>query len=311
MFQKDLLGLKDSTKEFLDDVFANAQQMKELLLSGKKSSLLEGKTVFLLFYEVSTRTSSSFDQAAKTLGAKCINLSLSSSSINKGETLVDTGKNLDFMKADVMVIRHQIAGAPALLAQNVKASVINAGDGLNEHPTQALLDMMTMKEHWGDFKGRKIAIIGDVKHSRVARSNIWGLSKMGAQVYIYGPSTLMPKSDLTAKVAKSMEEAVEGADAVMGLRLQLERQDKGMFPSIAEYHRYYGINKQILKLAKPNVLVMHPGPLNRGAEIDTTTAESDNSVILPQVTNGVAVRMAILKMLTGAEETPSRKIKPL
>lgn len=257
-----------------------------------------------MFYEPSTRTSSSFDQAAKILGANVINLSVQSSSVKKGESLIDTGKTLDSMKADILIMRHSASGAAKLLAQNVNASVINAGDGLNEHPTQALLDMLTMREKWGTFKGKKIAIIGDVKHSRVARSNIWGLSAMGAEVVLCGPATLMPADaeGFPAKIAKTKEEAAFGADAIMGLRLQLERQDKGMFPSIREYHKYYGIDQELLKYAKKDVLVMHPGPINRGAEIATQVADGEFSYINEQVTNGVAVRMAIMAYLTGKLE---------
>jgi aspartate carbamoyltransferase catalytic subunit len=302
MYKKDLLGLKDASAEFITQILDGAEKMKKILLGGQKRiSLLSGKSVFLMFYEPSTRTSSSFDQAAKILGANVINLSVQSSSVKKGESLIDTGKTLDSMKADILVIRHCASGAAKLLAQNVNASVINAGDGQNEHPTQALLDMLTMREKWGSFKGRKIAIIGDIKHSRVARSNLWGLSAMGAEVVICGPATLM-SPELPAKIAKTKEEAAQNADAIMGLRLQLERQDKGMFPSIREYHKYYGIDQELLKLAKKDALVMHPGPINRGAEIETQAADGEFSYINEQVTNGVAVRMALMAYLVGKLE---------
>ncbi|HEY8419608.1 MAG TPA: aspartate carbamoyltransferase catalytic subunit [Clostridia bacterium] len=302
MYKKDLLGLKGASAEFITQILDGAAKMKKLLLSGqKKISLLNGKSVFLMFYEPSTRTSSSFDQAAKILGANVISLAVQSSSVKKGESLIDTGKTLDSMKADILIIRHSASGAAKLLAQNVNASVINAGDGQNEHPTQALLDMLTMREKWGAFEGKKIAIIGDVKHSRVARSNIWGLTAMGAEVALCGPATLM-SPELPAKIVKTKEEAAENADAIMGLRLQLERQDKGMFPSIREYHKYYGIDQKLIQLAKKDVMIMHPGPMNRGAEIETQTADGEFSYINEQVTNGVAVRMAIMAYLVGKLE---------
>ncbi|HEY8390848.1 MAG TPA: aspartate carbamoyltransferase catalytic subunit [Clostridia bacterium] len=320
MSKLDLLGLKGVPREEITKILDGAAEMKKILMSGKKKiSLLEGKSVFLMFYEPSTRTSSSFDEAAKILGANTINLAVSSSSVKKGETLIDTAMTLDHMQADVIVIRHSVSGAPKLIAQNTKASVINAGDGLHEHPTQSLLDMFTMREKWGTFEGKKIAIIGDIKHSRVARSNIWGLTAMGANVTICAPATLMPigVEDLPVTVAKTKEEAAKNADAIMGLRLQLERQDKGMFPSIAEYFKYYGIEKSIIDLAHKDVIVMHPGPVNRGAEIDTDSTDGLNSVITQQVTNGVAVRMSVLAYLTGKLDeflTPNankRKVVPL
>ncbi|HHW90272.1 MAG TPA: aspartate carbamoyltransferase catalytic subunit [Clostridiales bacterium] len=301
MDKKDLIGLKGVSAELITKILDGAFKMKKVLLSNqKKISLLNGKSVFLMFYEPSTRTSSSFDQAAKVLGANLIKLSVNSSSVKKGENLIDTGKTLDSMKADILVIRHFCSGVAKLLAQNVQASVINAGDGLNEHPTQALLDMMTMKEKWDSFVGKKVALIGDIKHSRVARSNIWGLTAMGAKVTVCGPATLMPANieNFPVTVAKTKEQAVSDADAIMGLRLQLERQDNGMFPSIREYHRYYGIDQELLKIAKKDVLVMHPGPVNRGVEIESQVKDGQFSYINEQVTNGVAVRMAVMAYLT-------------
>ena len=314
-----MIGLKGASAEFITKILDGASKMKKVLLSGqKKISLLNGKSVFLMFYEPSTRTSSSFDQAAKILSANLIKLSVNSSSVKKGENLIDTGKTLDNMQADILVIRHFYSGAPKLLAQNVKASVINAGDGLNEHPTQALLDMMTMREKWGGFVGKKIAIIGDIKHSRVARSNIWGLTAMGAKVVVCGPATLMPANieNFPVAVAKTKEEASDQADAIMGLRLQLERQDKGMFPSIREYHRYYGIDQDLLKIAKKDVLVMHPGPVNRGVEMESKVKDGEFSYINKQVINGVAVRMSVMAYLTDRldgfiAQPKSPKVMPL
>lgn len=318
MSKLDLLGLKGVSEEAITKILDGASEMKKILISNKKKiSLLEGKSVFLMFYEPSTRTSSSFDEAAKILGANTISLSVSSSSVKKGETLIDTAKTLDSMQADVIVIRHSVSGAPKLIADNIRASVINAGDGLHEHPTQSLLDMFTMREKWGTFKDKKVAIIGDIKHSRVARSNMWGLTAMGAKVVICAPATLMPMGaeDFPVTIAKTKQEAAKDADAIMGLRLQLERQDKGMFPSISEYFRYYGIEQSIIDLAKKDVIVMHPGPVNRGAEIDTHSTDGIHSVINEQVTNGVAVRMSVLAYLTGKLDgflkPEKRKILPL
>lgn len=321
MYKKDLLGLKGESVDFINNILDTAHEMKKILISNeKKISLLSGKSVFLLFYENSTRTSSSFDLAAKILGANSISLAVNSSSVKKGETLIDTGKTLDSMKADVIVIRHQVSGTPKLLAENVSASVINAGDGMNEHPTQSLLDMFTMREKWGNFEGRKIAIIGDIKHSRVARSNIWGLNAMGAKVLLCAPSTMMPTGieNLPVTICRTKQEAAHNADAIMALRLQLERQDKGMFPSIAEYNKFYGIDGDMLNIANKNAIVLHPGPINRGVEISSDIADGVQSVINEQVTNGVAVRMAVLAYLTNTldnfikeKKTPKRKIMPL
>lgn len=320
MSKLDLLGLKGVSKETITKILDGALEMKKILKSSKKKiSLLEGKSVFLMFYEPSTRTSSSFEDAAKILGANTISLAVSSSSVKKGETLIDTAKTLDYMKADIMVIRHSVSGTPKLIADNVKASVINAGDGLHEHPTQSLLDMFTMREKWGTLKDKKIAIIGDIKHSRVARSNILGLTAMGAKVTICAPATLMPMGveNFPVTVAKTKQEAAIDADAIIGLRLQLERQNNGMFPSISEYFKYYGIEKSITNLSKEDVIIMHPGPVNRGAEIDTDSTDGIHSVINQQVTNGVAVRMSVLAYLTGTLDeflkikSKKRKIAPL
>lgn len=298
--RKDLLGLKDLSAEEIYEILDAAKEMKKLILSDKKKSdLLAGKALVTLFYENSTRTRSSFELAAKYLGADVVNISVATSSVQKGETLIDTGKNLDAMKVDFIVIRHQMAGAPKLLAENVEASVLNGGDGMHEHPTQALLDICTLREKLGKIEGLKVAILGDIKHSRVAMSNLFGLKKLGAEVYMYSPATMMPKDleRLGAHVCKSREEAIDGADAVMGLRIQLERQNGGLFPSLSEYSSYYGVNDGLLKYAKKDVLVLHPGPVNRGVELTPQVIDGDKSVILEQVTNGVAVRMAILKLL--------------
>lgn len=302
---KDLLGLKDLSVEEISEILDTAAEMKKLILSGnKQSDLLKGKALVTLFYENSTRTRSSFELAAKYLGASVVNLSVATSSVQKGETLIDTGKNLDAMQVDFIVIRHQMAGAPKLLAENVKASVLNGGDGMHEHPTQALLDICTLREKFGKLEGLKVAILGDIKHSRVAMSNLFGLKKLGAEVCMYAPATMIPKEidRLGAHVCKSREEAVEGADAVMGLRIQLERQNGGLFPSLSEYSRFYGVNDGLLKYAKKDVLVLHPGPVNRGVELTPQVIDGEKSVILEQVTNGVAVRMALLKLLNEYRE---------
>lgn len=237
--------------------------------------------------------------AAKYLGAHYGNIEVATSSVAKGESLIDTIRTVEMMKADVIITRHNMSGAPHLMAKYTNASIINAGDGINEHPTQALLDMMTIREKKESFEGLKVAIIGDIMHSRVARSNIWGLKKMGAEVRVAGPSTLMPPAieKLGVKAYYNVEEAIEGADVVMGLRIQLERQKSGLFPSIDEYREYFGINKERMKLAKPDAILMHPGPINRNVELTSEAANDKYSVIEEQVTNGVAVRMALLKIL--------------
>ncbi|MCI8734703.1 MAG: aspartate carbamoyltransferase catalytic subunit [Clostridia bacterium] len=303
--RKDLLGLKECSAEEICEILDTAEEMKKLLLSDKKQSdLLAGKALVTLFYENSTRTRSSFELAAKYLGASEVNIAVANSSVQKGETLIDTGETLDAMKIDYIVIRHPMAGAPALLAKHVKASVLNGGDGMHEHPTQALLDMCTVREKSGRIKGLKVAILGDIKHSRVAMSNLYGFTKLGAEVYMYAPSTMIPKEieKLGAHIAKSREEALEGADAVMGLRIQLERMNGGLFPSLSEYSRYYGVNDGLLKYAKKDAIVLHPGPVNRGVELTPQVIDGEKSVILEQVTNGVAVRMALLKLLAEYRE---------
>ena len=298
--RKDLLGLKDCSAEEIYEILDTAAEMKKLLDSDcKHSDLLRGKALVTLFYENSTRTRSSFELAAKYLGASEVNISVATSSVQKGETLIDTGETLDAMNIDFVVIRHPMAGAPKLLAEHVRASVLNGGDGMHEHPTQALLDIFTMREKLGRVKGLKVAILGDIKHSRVAMSNLFALTTLGAEVHMYAPATMIPKEieKLGARVAKSREQALDGADAVMGLRIQLERQHGGLFPSLSEYAKYYGVNDATLKYAKKDAIVLHPGPVNRGVELSPQVIDGEKSFILEQVKNGVAVRMALLKLL--------------
>jgi len=297
---KDLLGLKDISKEEIELILSTAEAMKEILFRDiKKVPTLRGKSMVCLFYEPSTRTRTSFELAGKYLSADTVNISTSTSSVVKGESLRDTGRTIEAMGIDLVVIRHSCSGAPHMLAEEISASVINAGDGMHEHPTQALLDMFTIKEKKGRIEGMEVAIIGDILHSRVARSNIWGLKKMGANIRVCGPMPLIPPniSDLGVRVCSSVEEAVEGADVINVLRIQRERQDKGFFPSLREYAKIYGIDREKLKGAKEDVLVIHPGPVNRGVEITSEVIESSCAAIEEQVTNGVAVRMALLYLL--------------
>lgn len=299
--KKDLLGLKDMTAEEICDILDHTDGMKAAFVGGKQLENLRGKCVATLFYENSTRTRNSFETAARLLGARTMSISVSTSSVQKGETLIDTGRTLDALGTDLVVIRHSMAGTPNLLAANVKASVVNAGDGMNEHPTQSLLDLYTMKEKFGTLKGLKVVIVGDVKHSRVARSNIWALGKMGAETIVVAPYTSLPSGieELGCEVNTDLEEALIGANVVMGLRIQLERQKAGLFPSLGEYSDEFGINTDRLYGICENALVMHPGPINRGVEITSEVADSGNSAICEQVTNGVAVRMAVMDMLVG------------
>jgi aspartate carbamoyltransferase catalytic subunit len=303
--RKDLLGLIDVSASEITEILDLAQEFKNRIKRGeKKMRYLDGKTVTILFYENSTRTRTSFEQAAKYLGATAINIAASSSSVAKGETLIDTGKTLDAQRNEFIVIRHQMGGAPHLLAKTVKASVLNAGDGVNEHPTQALLDMLTMREVFGSLKGLKVAILGDIKHSRVAKSNLFGLKTMGAEVSMFAPETLIPVGidRLGAKLCKSREEALDGADVVMGLRIQLERQQAGNFPSLGEYAANYGVDEKILECAKPNAIILHPGPVNRGVELSSGVIDHERSHIEDQVLSGVAVRMAALCLLNDANK---------
>jgi len=300
---KDLLGLEYLTKEEIELILDTAVPFKDLFTrSVKKVPTLRGKTVVLLFYEPSTRTRTSFELAAKRLSTDVINIAVSTSSVVKGEGLIDTGKTLEAMKSDFVIIRHGMSGAPNVLARNITASVINAGDGLHEHPTQGLLDIFTMREKRKRIEGLKVVIVGDILHSRVAKSNIWGLTKLGAEVCAVGPATLIPQGieKLGVKIYYRLEDALPGADVINILRVQLERQQQSyFFPSLHEYTLLYGITKEPLSLAKKDVLVMHPGPLNRGIEISSEVADGSSSVIEEQVTNGVAIRMAVLYLLGG------------
>ena len=301
MMTKDLLGLKDLSANEIKNILQTAETMKLIIKQpSKKTPHLQGKTVVNLFYENSTRTRLSFELAAKYMSANAANITASGSSVQKGETLIDTANTINAMGTDILVMRHSMSGSPHLIAPLVSASVINAGDGMNEHPTQALLDMLTIKEKKGHIGGLKVAIIGDIKHSRVVRSNIYGLTKLGAEVSVGGPSTLIPQGmeKMGCKVFKSVQEAIIDADVVMGLRIQLERQKSGLFPSLREYYRFFGVDDARLKYAKPDALLMHPGPVNRGVEFSSSVIDGGQSVINEQVTSGVAVRMAILKLLT-------------
>lgn len=302
---KHLLGLKTASRDEIQGLIDDAFYLKEKVLRAdvKSLPLLKGKSVITLFFENSTRTRVSFELASKYLGATAANISASGSSVAKGETLIDTVKTIDAMAADVIIVRHSESGAPQLISKYVDASIVNAGDGMNEHPTQALLDMMTIVEKKNKIDGLKVAIVGDVKHSRVARSNIYGLKTMGAEVILAGPTTLMPShlEDLGVKAYNDVEKAVEGADVVMGLRIQLERQKKGLFPTVREYTKYFGINERRLKLAKPDAILMHPGPVNRGVELTADIVDGESSVINEQVTNGVCIRMAALNRIVNGE----------
>jgi aspartate carbamoyltransferase catalytic subunit len=301
---KHLLGLQGVGKDDITEILNTARGFQEILERQiKKVPTLRGKTIVNLFYENSTRTLISFELAEKRLSASPINFSASSSSVNKGEGLRDTIRNIEAMKIDMVVVRHAAAGVPAFLTQCTDAVIINAGDGLHEHPTQALLDMMTIRRALGKLEGVNVAIIGDVLHSRVARSNAWGMATMGMNVTLCGPPTLLPQHHkfFPCRVTDRMDEALKGADVVMMLRLQLERQQKGLIPSISEYRDRYGLDLDRLNTLSENVLVMHPGPINRGIELASNVADGRHSVILDQVTNGVAVRMAVLYLLGGGE----------
>ena len=298
---KDVLGLYDMPAQEISYVLESAGTMKQLLMqNAKKMPHLQGKSVVTLFYENSTRTRLSFELAAKYLGATVSSLGVSTSSVNKGETLLDTGKTIEAMNTDVIVIRHPLGGAPKFLADNFSGSVINAGDGMHEHPTQALLDMYTMKERFGHIEGLNVAIVGDIYHSRVARSNVWGLSKLGANVTLCAPGTLIPEEIVQtgAAITSDIKAAVRDADVVMGLRIQKERLEGAFLSTLREYHRYFGVNEDTLQYCKRDVLIMHPGPVNRGVELASEVVDAGNSVINEQVTNGVAVRMALLYLLT-------------
>lgn len=303
---KHILGLEQMSEDDILHIINTARSFKEISTRPiKKVPTLRGKTIVNFFFEPSTRTRLSFEIAAKRMSADTFNISASTSSATKGETLIDTARNLQAMHPDIIILRHSSSGAPLLLSENVEASIINAGDGTNEHPSQGLLDIMTILEHKGSLDGLKIAIVGDIAHSRVAGSDIIGFNKLGANVFLGGPATFMPSGveQLGATVCRDVREAVEGADVVMALRIQKERQNDPLIPSLREYARFYGINNSRLALAKEDVLVMHPGPINRGVEMNPDVADGKRSVILDQVTNGVAVRMALLYLVLGGDKT--------
>lgn len=307
--RKHLLGLRDLSAGEIELILKTAESFKEISLrSVKKVPALRGKTVANLFFEPSTRTRISFELAEKRLSADTFHVASSTSSMVKGETLCDTIHNMEALKVDVIVMRHPCSGAPHQLVDQVKASLINAGDGINEHPTQALLDMFTIREKKGTVKDLKVVFVGDILHSRVARSNIWGLTKLGAKVTVCGPKTLLPHSveQLGVEVTTDLKKALKGADVVNLLRIQLERQKESFFPSIREYAGAYQINPILLKEAKPDVMVMHPGPVNRGIEITSSVVDGKSAVILDQVTYGLAVRMAVLYLLAGVSDKEGR-----
>jgi aspartate carbamoyltransferase catalytic subunit len=310
--KKDLLDLESLSAEEMNMILDTAKSFREVLNRPiKKVPILRGKTIVNMFFEPSTRTSASFDMAAKRLMADTVNISPKTSAVQKGETLLDTARNLEAMKIDLVVMRHSSSGAPHFLASRIRAGVVNAGDGQHAHPTQGLLDMFTIKEKRGGIEGLKVLIVGDVTHSRVARSNINGLLKLGAQVSVCGPSTLIPIGieQLGVKVYYNLDEAIPQADVVNVLRLQLERQKKGLLPSLREYSLHFCLDKERMAKAKGDVTIMHPGPMNRGVEIDPDVADGERSVILDQVTNGVAVRMAVLYLLSGGDATLAEAIK--
>lgn len=303
--QKHVLGLKDVTADEISFILDQVDSFKEISTREiKKVPTLRGKTVINLFYEPSTRTRTSFEIAGKRLSADVINISTQASSVVKGESLYDTAKNLEAMHPDILVVRHSSSGVPQFLAKHLKCSVVNAGDGAHEHPTQALLDLYTIRERKGKLAGLKVAIIGDVAHSRVARSNIYGMQAMGMQVCVAGPATLMPVeiAKMGVKVYHDIDKAIAGADIIMMLRIQMERQAKNYFPTLREYSNLFGLNRKRLEKAKKDVLIMHPGPINRGVEISAEVADGEYSLILDQVTNGVALRMTLLYLLVQGKE---------
>lgn len=302
---KDLLTLQELSQEDMELILSTARSLKEILSRPiKKVPTLRGKVVCTLFYEPSTRTRTSFELAAKYMSADTVSIATSTSSVQKGETLADTARNLAVMGIDLVIMRHSVSGSCHFLARVLDIPVVNAGDGMHEHPTQGLLDIFTILDYKPRIKGLKVAILGDIAHSRVARSNIYGLTKMGAEVSVAGPSTLLPPEieSLGVKAFCHPEEAVEGADVVYVLRLQLERQSNSLFPSKREYQDFFGLDRQMLAYAKEDAIIMHPGPMNRGIEITTDIADSPRSVILDQVTNGVAIRMAVLYLILGGRE---------
>jgi aspartate carbamoyltransferase catalytic subunit len=309
---KDLVGLEKLTADQVRLILDTAEPFKEVSERQiKKVPALRGKTIVNLFFEASTRTRISFEFAEKRLSADTVNVAAVGSSVSKGETLVDTARNLEAMRIDMVVIRHGSSGAAQFLGDRINSTVINAGDGKHEHPTQALLDMLTLRDRFGKLDGLKVAIIGDVLHSRVARSNIWGLTKLGASVAVCGPASLLPRgiAEMGVTVLPRVEDAIQWADALNVLRLQLERMTAGFIPSLREYNRVFGVTTERLKRAPKDLLILHPGPMNRGVEIDSDVADGEHSVILPQVTNGVAVRMAVLYLLAGGRPGSSAALQ--
>ncbi len=302
--RRDLLGLEELSAEEIVHILDVAQGFKEVSTrSIKKAPALRGKVVGLLFFEPSTRTSMSFSLAAQRLSADVLEFHAESSSLLKGETLVDTARNIEAMGVDIFVLRHKAAGAPQLLARSVESCVVNAGDGAHEHPTQALLDIFTIREAKGRIEGLKVAIVGDIGHSRVARSNLWGLIKLGAEVTLVGPPTQVPSAfaRMGVRLSHDLDKVLPEMDVVNLLRIQMERQGKNSFPSIREYSRLFGMNGERLKRCKKDLLVMHPGPINRGVELSSEVADGPQSAVLRQVTNGVAVRMAVMYLVAGAK----------
>ena len=301
--KKDLLSLYDLTRDEILHILNTAEEFKKVSQRNvKKVPALRGRTVVNLFVEPSTRTRVSFELAEQRLSADIINMNADVSSFRKGETLLDTLKNIQALQADIVVIRHQATGAPNFLARELNMGVVNAGDGAHSHPTQALLDIFTMREKKGRIEGLNVVVVGDILHSRVARSNAWGLIKLGANVTFAGPATLVPREfeQIGVRVCHNLKDALAEADVINLLRIQLERQQRGYFPSLGEYSRFFGIHPETLRYIKKDALIMHPGPINRGAEIDSAVADGPQSVILEQVTNGLAVRMAVLFLVAGA-----------
>jgi len=303
--QHNLLDLQDLSAVEIEMVMETAKSFKEVSAREvKKVPALRGKTIVMLFFEPSTRTRTSFELAAKRLSADTVNIAASSSSLSKGETILDTARNIEAMNVDMIVVRHASAGVPHFLARHLKASIINAGDGCRSHPTQALLDMFTINERLGRIKGINVGIVGDILHSRVARSNIWGLTRCGANVTLCGPSTLLPVEveKMGVRITHDLDSVIKQSDVLMLLRLQKERQQEKFLPSVREYARVFGVDREKLKVAKKDLIIMHPGPTNRGIELSADVADGEHSVILEQVTNGVAIRMAVLYLLAGTKQ---------
>ena len=304
--RKDLLGLEQLDAEEIKLILDTAESFKEISTREiKKVPTLRGRTIVNLFFEPSTRTRTSFELAAKRLSADTVSISASTSSVVKGETLKDTARNIEAMKIDMIIMRHSCSGAPDMLAKTISSSVVNAGDGAHEHPTQGLLDLFTIREKRKKIKGLKVAIVGDILHSRVARSDIWGLKKLGAEVILCGPPTLMPPEieKMGVRVSYDLRDLIKEVDVVNLLRIQLEREERNLFPSLREYAVLFGLNKDVLKGAKKDLVIMHPGPINRGIELSPDLADGPYSVILDQVTNGIAVRMAVLFLLLGGHKS--------